>query len=520
MMHAEKSTLYFRFALLVLMLAAFYLRLRGIWFGYPLPVHVDEPVIVDRALKMVFTGDLNPDFFRYPSLNIYIQAGLYQLVQVMAQLFAGKSPAEIPPIWYYLTGRVFTVVLSTLTIVFTYLIGRRLISPFAGFSSACFMSVAYLHVLNSYLVTVDNIVAFWVTVTVYLAVLIATGPGKTVHYLLAGICAGLAIGSKYTAFVALAPILFAHYLRAGGRENITDRKILLALAAAPVIFLLTTPFAIPEFQKFVYQLSAEARHYTEGHPGAQSPTDTSYILYLKYFVLNGFGIVPSIFALSGFLWMAAKAPRKLVLLALAPAALFLLVGSYKVFFPRNLVAVVPFLSLFAGAFIYYVYELILRIAGRAGTGRWAGITSGGIVLMCLLVLNQQLMVSIRHIDRITLPDTRWLSLLWIDQNLPRYASIGREHYTPPIEKYTDRFVVTYLGFFGAIRNPERLAALDYVIVSSEDYERFLIRRSRFPNESQAYLDFFSQHELVREFVPDQRTVSGPRISIFRLRPES
>lgn len=517
MMYAEKNRLYLRSALLMIILGAFYLRVRGIWFGYPIPVHADEPVIVERALKMVFTGDLNPDFFRYPSLNLYIQAGLYQLVQVLSQLLAGKSPAEIPPIWYYLTGRVYTVLLSSLTVFFTYLIGRRLFTPLAAICGACFVSVSYLHVLNSYLVTVDNVAAFWVTVTVYLAVLIATGADRTTNYLLAGVSAGLAIGSKYTACIALLPLLYAHYLQSDGIRRFPDLRILAALLAAPTVFLITTPYAIPEFDKFVYQLSDEARHYTEGHPGAQSPTSTSYVLYLVYIALNGFGIVPSLCALSGFIWMAVREARKAILLILAPAALFLLVGSYKVFFPRNLVAMLPFLSIFAGAFIYYLVDISARFFASRGKRRLSKITGTCIVLMCMLVLAQQLMISVRHIDRITLTDTRWISLQWIEQNLPGHASIGREHYTPPIEKYSDRFAVTYLGFFGAIRNASRLNSLDYVVVSSGDYERFLVRRIQYPEEAQAYLDFFARHELVREFVPDQRTVSGPRISIFRVR---
>ncbi|MFQ5600856.1 MAG: hypothetical protein ACE5G2_09925 [Candidatus Krumholzibacteriia bacterium] len=44
------------------------------WFGYPLPVHPDEPLLVEAALNMVRTGNLNPHYFSHPSLDVYFLA--------------------------------------------------------------------------------------------------------------------------------------------------------------------------------------------------------------------------------------------------------------------------------------------------------------------------------------------------------------------------------------------------------------------------------------------------------------
>src|SRR6187399_3320663 len=46
------------------------LRLVGIDFGLPLQLHPDEWSQVNSARRML-GGDLNPHFFRYPSLTIY-----------------------------------------------------------------------------------------------------------------------------------------------------------------------------------------------------------------------------------------------------------------------------------------------------------------------------------------------------------------------------------------------------------------------------------------------------------------
>jgi len=52
----------------VIVLLALLLRFPGVFSGYPLVLHPDEPTLVDAARAMVLSGDLNPHFFRYPSL--------------------------------------------------------------------------------------------------------------------------------------------------------------------------------------------------------------------------------------------------------------------------------------------------------------------------------------------------------------------------------------------------------------------------------------------------------------------
>ncbi len=124
----------------------------------------------------------------------------------------------------------------------------------------------------------------------------------------------------------------------------------------------------------------------------------------------------------------------------------------------------------------------------------------------------QMRRSYSHVRKITLPDTRWLSKTWIEENLPRGAEIGREHYTPPVDPR--RYKVAYLGYFGLIKH--RLDGFDYVIASSKDYRRFLNNEKQYPDEARKYKEVFSKYTLVREFVPDKNT-AGPVIRIYRVR---
>ena len=81
--------------------------------------------------------------------------------------------------------------------------------------------------------------------------------------------------------------------------------------------------------------------------------------------------------------------------------------------------------------------------------------------------------TVKYINTINLPDTRWVSIEWIKKNIPEGSTIGREHYTPPLEEYTDNYKVTFLGIVALPRKLEEIEKLEYMILSSEDYDRFL-----------------------------------------------
>lgn len=346
--------------LFLIVCLAFVMRFRGVWFGYPLLVHPDEPTLVNAALGIIETGDLNPHFFNYPTLNIYLQAFLYKIIQLFLYIFFDMSPSKIPVIWYYIAGRTLNVIISVLTIIITYKIGSQLFSPLAGFFSAVFLAVSFLHVTNSYLLTVDSSVAFWTSLVTLMAVLIYTEGKKTKYYLLGGIFVGLAISSKYTAFIFVIPLLVAHYKQSRGDKIWIDRDIIVYLIAIPIAFFLTTPYAVLDYKSFITAIWFEAVHYSSGHLGHESFTRTSFYLYGNYLITKGYGTIPIIFAGLGLIWLLRKAPWKAAIIVVTPIFLYIFVGRYKVFFPRNLVATIPFLSLLSGFFFSHYMKRLLK----------------------------------------------------------------------------------------------------------------------------------------------------------------
>lgn len=93
----------------------------------------------------------------------------------------------------------------------------------------------------------------------------------------------LAVGSKYSGFVVIPPLLFAHLSlshHSYSLKSIYDKKLIIAGLLIIVTFLATTPFAALDFMEFYHDLRFGAHHYSKGHVAAAADT-VSYINYAE-----------------------------------------------------------------------------------------------------------------------------------------------------------------------------------------------------------------------------------------------
>ena len=71
MQRVEKDAPWIRVSLIGILLLAFFVRVWGNKFGLPQLYYWDEPTVVNRAIRFG-SGDLNPHFFYYPALYMYV----------------------------------------------------------------------------------------------------------------------------------------------------------------------------------------------------------------------------------------------------------------------------------------------------------------------------------------------------------------------------------------------------------------------------------------------------------------
>ncbi len=223
-----------RVLLALMMLGGLTLRLFGIDFGLPLRLHPDEPSQVLTAQQML-NGELNPHFFRYPSLFMDQLFVLNSALETISSLMG----VSFSPSIYFSMGRWLSALYGTLTVWAVFLLGKNVIGEHVGLIGALLIATAPEHVRESHYATVDVAMVFWSV----LALGLAMRAFKNIDLFFASaICAGLAIGTKYSAVLILVPTLSLLIWKIT-RENASDlgwqnsRWFAVALAGLGVIFL-------------------------------------------------------------------------------------------------------------------------------------------------------------------------------------------------------------------------------------------------------------------------------------------
>lgn len=499
-------------ALAAVLASAFAIRYQGISFGLPILVHPDEAAIADPARRIATTGNLNPHTFLYPSLVIYAQALAYRVRYAVSD---APTMSEMREEDLYRAGRTLTVAFAVATILATYLLALEMAGPIAGIVAAIVTSVSELHVANSLPITTDMPMALLVVLASWFGLRIHTRGARMRDYVSAGLCAGLAASAKYNGVFAVLPILVAHLVTVPlSRRVLFDRRLVAAAAASVLGFFVATPYAIVDREPFFAFLRLQREAYSLGHPGAEQ-SGNSYGFYAAA-MLHRFGAGGLAAAALGTGMLAYRRPRILAIFLAFPAALFLFMGAYPVRFDRNIVSLVSFAAIAAGYALAVVVDQVRTARARTmeKAAAWA---------VCALIVGTLASGSIGQWERsraytrlVTLPNTRWLAKVWIDENLPAGARIAREFYTPPID--AKKFRVDEVGYWGLIRTPQ-LERYDYLIASSDDFARFVDHANRYPEQAAAYYRIFDRYELVKQFVADWRTSTGPEIRIYR-RPAS
>jgi len=511
--------------LALLLAAAVALRVAGTSYGLPLLVNSDEMPIASHAVRMLATGDPNPGFFHYPSLYIYMQAGLDAALYGAGRV-TGKYAVltDLDGRLMIRAGRIMTALLGALTVLVAYLVGRSLWGKGEGLAAAAVVAVSPLHVAHSFHLAVDVPTGLFAALALWLAARRLGAPPRWGDYLGAAACAGLAAGTKYTAVFAVLPLIAAHFLgpwpgRPAPWRRVADPRLLAALVLVPVVFLATTPYAVLDRAAFAHDVGWEKTHYAEGHAGAEAEGNTSLGDYLKL-LADDLGPEGLVLVALGAALLVRRDPRGLLVVLAFPVCYLLFIGRFPVFFPRNLAPVIPALALVAGAGLVGP----IRAAAAAPRGERRRVL---LILLAVAVgalgasdLARNAATSVSHVRTVTLPDTRWAALHWVSEHVPAGARVLREPHTPEVELLTTRgrprLNVKVLDWSVTDVDPGVLTVFDYVVVSDAMYARFVDHPDRYPTEAGRYRALFENFSLEAEFRPEAGRTTGPVIRIYRV----
>jgi hypothetical protein len=397
------------------------LRLIGIEYGLPFGnlLDPDEQNIVPRAWKIVHGGGLDPHWFDYPSLLLYVLAPFQAWQDGPSYLTArlvsrpSASAASRPPGGWGAppTGR--PPASSRLAVVAVETIG-----------------VAYSHAAVT-----DVPMTALITVSLALAV---TGRLEW-----AGVAAGLAASAKYPAVFLLVPLVVAGW----GRW----RRLAISVGLAILAFLATSPFVLVHPQQAWSDASRVQRLARDGWLGFEHDSW-------------------ALFSFSGKLW-AGLGPVLVIAVAGLVLALRRHTRTDLILAAFVLVYVADLLTIRAH-FDRYVLPLVPPLAVLAGRLRaLAPVTLG---------LRSSRSFAIADDVRLTRTDTRGCTRL-DRRHVPRGATVAAESSTParrvPVvglalpSRAAVRSTATSVGCGRGVR---------YVLVSGAVADRVLAARDRYP----------------------------------------
>src|SRR5581483_3624933 len=419
----------------------------------------DEQNIVPRAWAMVHGAGLDPHWFDYPTLVLYVLAPF-------------QSWQDEPS---YLAARLVVAAFGVGAVAASWWLGRAAYGRTAGLVAAAAVAVETIGVAYSHMAVTD------VPMTALLAASLALAVGGRLE--LAGLAAGLAAGAKYPAVFLAVPLVVAGW----GRW----RRLALSLTAAVAAFLATSPYVLVHPHQAWSDATRVQRLAREGWLGFEHDSW-------------------ALFSFTGKLWdglgpALVLAALGLVLALRRHSRTDLILGAFVVAYAIDLLTL-------RAHFDRYVLPLVPPLAALAGRQR----VLAPLTLGCLVV---PLVWAIGDDVRLTRTDTRVVAHAWIEAHVPPHATIAAESSTPPLEGHP--IVALALPGPGRPFDPDRDVArlraqgVGYALVTGAIADRVLAARDRYPREARFYARLRMEAKRVYHVDPG-RGLSGPWVSLYRL----
>ncbi len=448
-------------ALAAVLAAAAALRLVGIEYGLPFGglLNPDEQSIVPRAWGMVHGRGLDPHWFDYPTLVMYVLAP-FQAWE------AGPS---------YLAARLVVAAFGVGAVAASWWLGRVAYGRTAGLVAAVAVAVETIGVAYSHMAVTD------VPMTALIAISLALAISGRLEW--AGLAAGLAASAKYPAVFLLAPLVMAGW----GRW----RRLAASIAAAVAGFLATSPYVLAHPHQAWGDATRVQRLAREGWLGFEH--DSFALFSFTGRLWDGLGPALVVAVLGLGLALRRRSRTDLILAAFVLVYLVDLL-TLRAHFDRYVLPVVPPLAVLAGR------QRLL-----------APLTLGLLIVPLVWAIGDDV--------RLTRTDTRAVAHGWIDGHVPSGSTVAAESSTPPLAGY--RIVGLALPGPGRPFDPDRdvrrlrREGVEYALVTGAVADRVLAARDRYPREARFYDQLRSRAKRVYHVEPGHG-LSGPWVSVYRL----
>ena len=355
-MSSHKSTLC---TIIILFLIALSIRITHILNTNPYPLHVDESAINNNAMRILQTGSLNPQFFNYPSLPIYINTLALKIG--LATTNSQNQNVSLGFPYYHprnvlLPGKFLLAILSGIIVIMSGFIAFFLfknkflliLTPLVLILSGQFLYFSWAYI------NVDMYGTFFITLALFWFAYFFHKDSLIHNIIIPAVFCGLAVGCKYN--LAFISIPFFLYILIQSKDKI--QKLLIFAGLFVLAFIAVVPFSVLDFHKFLLDIKFEFAHYKQGHPGFEStPGIVQFLYYLKT-IINDFGLPLFFIGIFGIFQSIKKFPKKILLLLSFPVTFLLFMSMQRVHFVRNILSFFPIYSIFISLGIVELWKML------------------------------------------------------------------------------------------------------------------------------------------------------------------
>jgi uncharacterized membrane protein len=295
-------------------------------------------------------------------------------VQFMELSLSGRGYAQI--------GRALMALADLGTVYLVFLLGRRLYGLWAGLLAAALSTFTVLQIQLAHFFAVDPVSTTFTLLALYGAILMYDRQSRGAA-VITGLGIGLAVASKFSALpIAVAPIVAAYLATVHRQRPATaDRRpptaelqpatlnlqlVLLALLVACVIFVVTSPFVLLDFENFKRAVIDEQGNMVSGiadMPFTRQYRNTPvYWYFVEQQLRWGMGWPLGLLAFGGLVWVIIKAvrgrahPGEWIILWWI-VLYFGLTGLFLAKFMRYMIPVAPLFTLFGAGMIVALWRL-------------------------------------------------------------------------------------------------------------------------------------------------------------------
>lgn len=424
-------------------MVGFTIRIYGINFYLPLHLHLDENNIFDKAFQMIKNQDLNPHYYRYPTLLPYLQVAVYTPYLLLVKLFSFNNTKFNPELLtdnLFIIGRGISAVAGTATLYVTYLMGKKLFNQNVGLFAAAFLSLTFIHVVSSHYLVTDALMILLGTLAFYYSIGLSNyvGRDKIKRYLLVGGFIGLANATKYNPFylVFLFEPLFLLWNKEKDRVGLflsSFSGVCWGILGFTVVFCITNPYLLLELSNYLKGFTSQVLLFTGNEISTFSDANETptWKWWIEYLMVSGISYTMFPLPVIGFLLIFKQGLKKIYYpLIIFPFIYCLFIFSVSHRADRYIDPVLPFFATYAALSLEFIWNQINKTFEKRRSLKVTALT-----LLVILVFTWPLAKIIAFDYLISQKDTRLIAAEWIEENIPKEKMVFAIAESAPIGHY-------------------------------------------------------------------------------------